>query len=182
MGQSRKNRQSKIAKTLGASRVVEVPTRRASGPLSWIWLGQVVRERLVSSGGRPSDPNWDTKRLVPFRKNTWKQLSQEAEAISTQGRKVGPAQLAAILIEGTLTPSENLVTLPAESLQISFHANFEVQRAFGSSGGETTPSPNILLSMPTYHAATEEEVQSEWSPEEAPKDLVRSGTIAIGVE
>ena len=91
-----------IAKALGASRSAPLKKDRSGGPLEWLQLAQILQERLVSTGGRPSDPDWDTKRLVPFRSRTWKRLTQEAEAISAQGRKVGPAQLAAIMIEERL--------------------------------------------------------------------------------
>lgn len=88
-----------IGGALGASRVVRLEGSRAGGPLGWMKLAQTLQTRLVSRGGRPSDPHWDTKRLVPFRRRTWERLSQEAKELSTHGRKVGPAQLAAILIE-----------------------------------------------------------------------------------
>lgn len=91
-----------IAKALGASRVFTLKKNRSGGPLDWLQLTQILQDRLVSTGGRPSDPDWDTKRLVPFRSRTWKRLTQEAEAISIRGRKVGPAQLAAIMIEERL--------------------------------------------------------------------------------
>lgn len=93
--------QRRVAKALGSSQVVKLGAGR-DWPLGWMGLASVIRDRLVSRGGRPSDPHWDTKRLVPFRRATWKRLSQEAEAMSAYGRKVGPAQLAAILIEEKL--------------------------------------------------------------------------------
>ena len=93
--------QRQVASALGASRVVKLGVGR-DWPLGWMGLASIIRERLVSRGGRPSDPRWDTKRLVPFRRETWKRLSQEAQELSSHGRKVGPAQLAAILIEKEL--------------------------------------------------------------------------------
>lgn len=95
-------RRNVIAGALGASRIIRIKGRRPRGPLGWIALAQMLQSRLVSRGGRPSDPQWDTKRLVPFRRQTWKRLSAEAEIISARGRRVGPAQLAAILIEECL--------------------------------------------------------------------------------
>ncbi|MCX5793970.1 MAG: hypothetical protein NTY77_00555 [Elusimicrobia bacterium] len=91
-----------IARALGASRVVRLSSRRSKGPLDWFALAQTLQGRLVSRGGRPSDPHWDTKRLVPFSRETWERLSDEAEELSAHGRKVGPAQLAAIFIEERL--------------------------------------------------------------------------------
>jgi len=102
MASKKNKRHDKIAETIGASRVVPLKKLRLAGPLDWLGLAQTLPSRLISSGGRPSDPRWNTKRLVPFRRRTWKQLTQEAEILSTQGRKVGPAQLAAIVIEDNL--------------------------------------------------------------------------------
>lgn len=93
--------QRHVARALGAAQVVKLGVGR-DWPLGWIGLASIVRERFVSRGGRPSDPHWDTKRLVPFRHETWERLSEKAKEISTHGRKVGPAQLAAILIEEQL--------------------------------------------------------------------------------
>ena len=90
--------QALLARSLGASRVVKLKGR-ARGPLEWVEMGHSLQQRLVSRGGRPSDPHWDTKRLVPFQRKTWNQLTQKARTMSVHGRKVGPAQLAALLIE-----------------------------------------------------------------------------------
>jgi hypothetical protein len=67
--------------------------------LDWLGLSQIIKNRLVSRGGRPSDPRWEIQRLVPFRTETWKRLTEEARTMRSQGRKVGPAQLAALLID-----------------------------------------------------------------------------------
>ena len=91
----------RLAEALGASRVVKLD-QQGSGPLGWLNLAQTLKERFVSTGGRPSDPEWDTKRLVPFRSKTWQRLSKQARVMSAHGRKVGPAQLAAIIIEKQL--------------------------------------------------------------------------------
>lgn len=178
MGQARGNRQKRIATALGASRVIKISTRKAKGPLGWLWLAQAVQNRLISSGGRPSDPSWDTKRLVPFSKRTWRHLADEAKAISARGRKVGPAQLAAILIEGSLVSSE--AVSPAENIHINIHAaGLEVQQAFGNFGGEPTALQPLRLSLPAVHATVGQAVPSRWAPENAPDDLVRSRSIGV---
>jgi len=107
MAVKKNKRGDKIAKALGASRVIRIQGLRVSGPLDWLEIAQTLPSRLISSGGRPSDPRWNTKRLVPFRRITWKQLTQKAEILSAQGRKVGPAQLAAIVIEENLPVIKN---------------------------------------------------------------------------
>lgn len=65
-------------------------------------LAHVVQGRLISWDGRPRDPHWDTKQLVPFSRQVWKRLVQEADRISKTGFRVGPTQLAAIMIEEAL--------------------------------------------------------------------------------
>lgn len=102
MAAKKNGERKRIAEALGASRVIKLRGRRSAGPLDWMELAQTLQNRLISRGGRPSDPCWDTKRLVPFQRRTWKRLSKEAQEISKRGRKVGPAQLAAILIEEQL--------------------------------------------------------------------------------
>lgn len=98
-----KTRNKDLAKALGASRTIHLEGSRGHGPLGWLSLQKELQDRLVSQGGRPSDPHWDTRRLVPFRRDTWRKLRQEADVLSAHGRKVGPAQLAAILIERQIT-------------------------------------------------------------------------------
>lgn len=103
MSTKKNKKRDKIAEAIGASRVIPLKRLNLGGPLDWLELVQTLQSRLISSGGRPSDPHWDTKRLVPFRRKTWKRLAEEAETISAHGRKVGPAQLAAIVIEESFT-------------------------------------------------------------------------------
>lgn len=66
-------------------------------------LAGEVAERLRSSGGRPTDPTWSLARQVPFSSETWASLQRLSEEVSGRGRKVGPGQMAAILVEGGLS-------------------------------------------------------------------------------
>jgi hypothetical protein len=45
---------------------VDLPGLPSAGPLDLLQLRAEVAARLKSSGGRPTDPNWDVQRLVPF--------------------------------------------------------------------------------------------------------------------
>lgn len=92
-------KQKAIAKALGSNRTFPVKKLKLGSPLAWLNLAHEIKGRLISTGGRPSDPYWDTKRQVPFRKKVWGYLTYVAKELSYQGRKVGPAQLAAIIIE-----------------------------------------------------------------------------------
>src|SRR5437763_1454266 len=55
-----------------------------------------------SRPGRPSNPRWTLRRLVPFSPETWQALQERAEAFSAAGRRVSPAQLAAVLLDRAL--------------------------------------------------------------------------------
>lgn len=78
-------------------RVTEnVGAKAAAGMLA---LQRDLRDRLVSAGGRPSDPAPTIRRLVTVRKQVWKELQRRAALLSRLGQSVGPGQLAAILLE-----------------------------------------------------------------------------------
>ena len=88
-----------LAEDLGADRVVSLDVPQSRGPLDLLHLHAEVKRRLRSSGGRPSDPQWTVKRLVPFQEKSWKELEVITEKLEQKGQRVSPAQLAAILIE-----------------------------------------------------------------------------------
>ena len=87
-----------IADALGASRVEDVDAN-AQGPLGLMQLRAQMRRRLRSTGGRPSDPSWTMRRVVPFNPDRWSALEALSERLSSEGRTVSPGQLAAMLIE-----------------------------------------------------------------------------------
>jgi hypothetical protein len=104
----KKEDKSKIAKALGASRVVEVGPKTIGGPLDLLALRTEFNQRLRSSGGRPTDPSWTVTRLVPFKEDSWTRLQDLASEIGVSGRRVGPAQVAALLIESSLEELEEV--------------------------------------------------------------------------
>lgn len=89
----------RIQRKLGAQHVVSLDGPHDHGPLGLIQLKAELRRRLRSSGGRPSDPEWSIRRLIPFKKDKWTELERQAERCSGQGQRVSPSQLAAVLIE-----------------------------------------------------------------------------------
>jgi len=101
---TKKNEQKpdRFAQALGASHTQELPQKSAQGPLGLLQLREQVQHRLVSSGGRPTDPSWTMKRVVPFQPTHWEELERFARVLSEGGRTVSPAQLAALLIEQQL--------------------------------------------------------------------------------
>lgn len=96
------NDRERIAKALGASRVVEVQAISHQGPLGLLSLREEIAHRLQSTGGRPTDPDWTERRCVPFKPEIWKGLFRLAKEMSADGRKVSPAQVAAMLVEREL--------------------------------------------------------------------------------
>ena len=92
-------RRERLARGLGASRTVTLHDRSAQGPLGMLQLRAELVARLQSSGGRPTDPTWTLRRQVMFNPDRWHDLERLAERLSETGRKVSPAQLAALLVE-----------------------------------------------------------------------------------
>jgi len=62
-------------------------------------LAERYSARLVSTGGRPSNPDWTLTRRVPFSEHTWGKLQYLATKLGTPERSLAPAQLAASLVE-----------------------------------------------------------------------------------
>ncbi|HUP71021.1 MAG TPA: hypothetical protein VM142_14600 [Acidimicrobiales bacterium] len=102
----KKEDKAKLAKALGALRVAEVGQKRIGGPLDLLALREEFNQRLRSSGGRPTDPTWTVSRQVPFKEDSWARLQGLASEVGVAGRRVGPAQLAALLIEKSLEELE----------------------------------------------------------------------------
>jgi len=67
-----------------------------------------VQDRLVSTGGRPSDAAPTIRRLVTIRKAVWGDLQRRAARLSASGRSVSPGQLAAIFLEKGLEGLEKI--------------------------------------------------------------------------
>lgn len=67
--------------------------------LAWRDWFERRRHELTSSGGRPTNPRWDTKRQIPFSTEVWRELEERAKACSATGRKIAPGQLAAFILE-----------------------------------------------------------------------------------
>jgi len=98
----RKAAKSDFGAGLGASRSFAVALK-PRGPFGVAALLDEIQNRLVSRGGRPSDPGPTIRRLVPIKKQVWRSLKAQAAFLSTRGRRVSPAQLAAMLVEKSVT-------------------------------------------------------------------------------
>jgi len=93
---------SNFGAALGASRSFAV-ANRPHGPFGVAALRDEIQSRLVSRGGRPCDPGPTIRRLVPIKKQVWRSLKAEAAILSGHGKRVSPAQLAAILVEKSVS-------------------------------------------------------------------------------
>ena len=83
----------RIGKALGATKQMSVKTR-ASGPMELLRLGEEIGARLTSRGGRPSDPKWNVRRVIPLKEESWNYLQQQSGKL-----RVSPGHLAAMLLE-----------------------------------------------------------------------------------
>lgn len=91
--------EERIRQALGASQVVPLAELPSQGPLDLLQLRSELSRRLRSSGGRPTDPEWSVRRIVPFKNRAWQELERLAAQCGDQGQRVSPSQLAALLIE-----------------------------------------------------------------------------------
>jgi hypothetical protein len=83
-----------LARGLGAERRGQVK----AGP-GYFGAAQLATElarrlRVPANGGRPTDPTWTERRIVPLRRSTLERLNADADRLG-----IKPMQLAALLIE-----------------------------------------------------------------------------------
>lgn len=93
----------RVAKALGASRVVPLGIKIDHTPLGMAAISDRVR-RLQSTGpggkGRPGDPEATVARLIKLKPELWQRLNDVAAKQATlTGRRVSPAQIASMLLE-----------------------------------------------------------------------------------
>jgi hypothetical protein len=92
---------NKVAKGLGAKRIGKARAR--GGYFGALQLAADVENRLrvPKGGGRPTDPRWTERRLVPLAPRTLRRLEEITAKIRKHGVKMEPMQLAALLLERT---------------------------------------------------------------------------------
>jgi hypothetical protein len=98
-------RPGEFGEALGASRTFSVASK-PHGPFGVMALADELKDRLVSRGGRPADSAATIRRLVPLRQHVWRELKAQADLLSGHGRHVSPGQLAAMLLERSLSDLE----------------------------------------------------------------------------
>jgi hypothetical protein len=104
----------KIAKGLGAKREGQVAATGGYFGAMQLLADIEARFRVPSGGGRPTDPAWTERRLLPLAPRTLKKLEEIAAKVREHGgANLEPMQLAALLIEKT---TEKLSEEDAEDL------------------------------------------------------------------
>lgn len=90
-----------LARGLGAERRGQV--KASSGYFGATQLAAELAHRLrvPAGGGRPTDPTWTERRIVPLRRGTLERLNTDAARLGIE-----PMQLAALLIEKGLDSVE----------------------------------------------------------------------------
>jgi hypothetical protein len=104
---------NKIARGLGAERKGRVSAKGGYFGALQLQADIAARFRVPEGGGRPTDPRWTERRLVPLAPETLDRLVALAERIRAHGLNLEPMQLAALLLERT---TEGLSDEEAEKL------------------------------------------------------------------
>jgi len=91
----------KIAKGLGAARRGKVAASGGYFGAMQLVADIEARFRVPSGGGRPTNPGWTERRLLPLAPRTLRKLEEMSAKVREHGMNVEPMQLAALLIEKT---------------------------------------------------------------------------------
>ena len=90
----------KIARGLGAERRGKVTATGGYFGAMQLLADIEARFRVPAGGGRPTDPRWTERRLLPLAPRTLKRLKQIASKVREHGGvSIEPMQLAALLLE-----------------------------------------------------------------------------------
>ena len=93
----------KIAKVLGAERKGKVGASGGYFGAMQLLAEIEARFRRPIRGGRPTDPHWTERRLVPLAPRTLELLDELAAKVRKRGGlSIDPMQLAALLLEKTI--------------------------------------------------------------------------------
>ena len=104
----------KIAKGLGAERRGKVSATGGYFGAMQLLADIEARLRVPAGGGRPTDPRWTERRLIPLAPATLERLEEIMAIVREHGGvSVEPMQLAALLLERT---TEDLSEDEAEEL------------------------------------------------------------------
>jgi hypothetical protein len=92
----------KIARRLGAERRGRVSATGGYFGALQLLVEVEAKFRVPAGGGRPTDPRWTERRLVPLAPETLERLEEITSRVRQRGGvNVEPMQLAALLLEKT---------------------------------------------------------------------------------
>jgi hypothetical protein len=129
----------KIAQGLGAERGQRVSAKGGYFGAMQVLADVIARFRVPVRGGRPTDPRWTERRLVPLAPETLERLQELTAAVRKHGRaNLEPMQLAGLLLEKA---TERLSEAEAESLLRSRDRVAERQASYRSPGRRSGRSP-----------------------------------------
>ena len=89
----------KVAALLGAKSSEAVSTPFYYAPPFLDELRRTLQERLASSGGRPTVPEWEVVRKTRYSRETWDHLTALAREWSSAGCSVSASQIASLVVE-----------------------------------------------------------------------------------
>ena len=104
---------NKIGRGLGAERKGKMTARSGYFGAMALLADVQARFQTPTGGGRPTDPRWTERRLVPLAPKTLDRLEKIAAKVREHGVNLEPLQLAALLLERT---TEQLSEAEAEKL------------------------------------------------------------------
>jgi hypothetical protein len=90
-----------LARGLGAERRGQIKASPGYFGAAQLAKELAHRLRVPANGGRPTDPTWTERRIVPLRRSTLERLNADADRLG-----IKPMQLAAVLIEKGLDSVE----------------------------------------------------------------------------
>lgn len=103
-----------IARGLGAERRGKVPATSGYFGALQLLADIKARFRAPTGGGRPTDPRWTERRLIPLAPRTLERLEEMSDRLREHGQvSLEPMQLAGLLLEKT---TEQLSDEEAEEL------------------------------------------------------------------
>jgi hypothetical protein len=122
----------KIAHGLGVERGQRVSAKGGYFGVMQLIADVTARFRVPGGGGRPTDPQWTERRLVPLAPQTLERLEELTARIRERGSaSLEPMQLAGLLLEKA---TERLSEEEAKSLLRPSDRVAERQAAYGSPG------------------------------------------------
>ncbi len=121
----------KIARGLGGARRGKLEAKAGYFGAMQLLADVEGRLRAPIGGGRPTDPRWTERRLLPLTPGTLKRLAELAEKIRAhRGISIDPMQLAALILERT---AERFSAEEAEELAQRSKATGTARRRRGGS-------------------------------------------------